>query len=75
MTPSSAAISGARMPADDRLRVQEIGLPVLRYGLALMIAWIGFIEELGQFLMKDVVLLGAAWSFGEASASRARIPV
>ena len=93
------------------LRVQALGSLVLRYGLVLVIGWIGLmkfteyeakgIQPLvahsplmswmyafltvrafsnalgvalpGQFLLKDVVLLGAAiWSFGEAWTSSVR---
>jgi hypothetical protein len=63
------------------LRIQAAGALVLRYGLVLVIGWIGLMKFTGYEAkgiepmvanspLKDVVLLGAAlWSFGEAWTS------
>ncbi len=59
---------------DERTLVQKLGEFLIRYGLVIVLGWIGFpaLSGSGGFLLKDVVLLGASfWTLGDSlSANR-----
>ena len=77
VTPAINSIGESIAPADIIISITALGHRVLRYGLALVIGWIGFIKFTGyNFVQESSVLISSTGgaSFGIAHEASDRHP-